>query len=134
MIILFPGLGTVFFFMFATTPLPKKNVHENYLQSQEKFLLWENNEKDIVKDNLQDYFQYSSIICLNPVLKNNHIKCIEDNTAFFQESLELIKKAKQFIFIHSFIYCKKSFISSIIFTELIKKVREGVSVYLFYDW
>ncbi len=135
-IILLPIIGIIAFLIFGVNPLIKKQRKE-YLDNQKEFLKTEDNSlSEQLKDNhiYGWLFAYGYNNMLKPVTKDNQIKVIEDNTQLFEESIKLIRSAKEFINVQSFIFKYKGFWTRIFLAELIKKANEGVKVRVIYDW
>lgn len=135
-ILVFPVIGLLVWIIFGVYPL-RKRQRKAYLEQQKLILEKEDFtfSKEIEKDkNLNWLFNYGLNQQYKPIYKNNQIKIISDNTQLFEESIKLIRSAKKYINIQSYIYSYSGFWSKIFFTELIKKANEGVKVRLIYDW
>lgn len=135
-ILVFPVVGLLVFIIFGVYPL-RKRQRETYLKQQESIIDFEDfSFSDVAKFN-QEYnwlFNYGLKHQHKPIYKNNTIKIIHDNTQLFEESIKLVRSAKQYINVQSFIFSYEGFWSKIFLTELIKKANEGVKVRLIYDW
>lgn len=136
-IMLLPIIGIIIFIIFGINPLLKRQRKE-YLNSQKNYINHEDFRfsQQLMKSNSADnwLFSYGLNNMYKPVYNNNHIEIIEDNTRLFEESIKLIRSAKQYINIQSYIFDYSGFWSKIFFAELIKKANTGVKVRLIYDW
>lgn len=137
-IILLPIIGILTFLIFGVNPL-KKRQRNKYFKHQAEYLEKEDfkfSQEFLSQDNNQYkwLYQYGVNNLRKPVSKNNHIKIIEDNTKLFEESINLIRSAKQYINVQSYIFSYSGFWTKIFFSELIKKANEGVKVRVLYDW
>lgn len=135
-ILVFPVIGLLTFIIFGVYPL-KKRQRKIYLDQQKQII----NKEDFtfskeIKNNkeINWLFNYGLQHQYKPIYKNNKIKIISDNTELFEESINLIRSAKEYINIQSYIFSYSGFWSKIFFTELIKKANAGVKVRLIYDW
>lgn len=135
-ILVFPVIGILTFLIFGVYPLLKRQrkAYLNQLKSiidKEDFSFSQEVRKN---PELSWLFNYGLNHQYKPIYKNNEIRIISDNTKLFEESINLIRSAKEYINIQSYIYSYSGFWSKIFFTELIKKANEGVKVRLIYDW
>jgi len=137
-IIILPIIGLIAFLIFGVNPL-RRRKRKVYLENQKVFIGYENfkfSEK-LMADEKADYkwlFEYGLNNMYKPVYDNNHIELISDNTQLFEKSIELVRSAKEYINIQSYIFNYNGFWSKIFFKELIKKANQGVKVRLIYDW
>lgn len=135
-ILVFPFIGLLTFVIFGVYPL-RKRQRKAYLQQQRQIIEQEDFtfSKQIMNNKeLNWIFNYGLNNQIKPIYKDNQIKIIADNTQLFEESINLIRSAKQYINIQSYIFSYSGFWSKIFFSELIKKANEGVKVRLIYDW
>ena len=135
-ILVFPGVGLITFIIFGVYPL-RKRQRRAYLDQMQQFIDHEDfhfSEEVRQDSELNWLFNYGLKHQYKPIYKDNDIKIISDNTQLFEESIKLIKSAKEYINIQSYIFSYNGFWSKIFFTELIKKANEGVKVRLIYDW
>lgn len=135
-IIVFPLIGLLTFFIFGVYPL-RKRQRKAYLQQQQGIIDKEDftfSEEIKKNKDLKWIFNYGLDHQYKPIYKNNTIKVIDDNTKLFEESIRLIRSAKKYINIQSYIFSYEGFWSKLFFTELIKKANEGVKVRLVWDW
>ncbi len=135
-ILVLPVIGMFIFIIFGVYPL-KKRQRKAYLEQQHLVLDKENfhfSQQVMEDDKLSWIFNYGIKHQYKPVSKDNDIRIIKDNTELFEESIKLIRSAKSYINVQSYIFSYNGFWSKIFFTELIKKANEGVKVRLIYDW
>lgn len=135
-IIALPVLGLIVFLIFGVNPLIKRQ-RKNYLKNLESYLKTEDYSlsKDIVNNHKYGWlFAYGYNNMQKPVYKDNSIKLIENNSELFEESIKLIRSAKEFINIQSFIFKYKGFWTRLFFAELVKKANQGVKIRILYDW
>lgn len=136
LIIVLPIIGLIVFLIFGVNPLIKRQ-RRSYLKNQKVYLNTEDFDfsKKIVDNHEYGWlFAYGHNNMKKPVTKDNQIKVIEDNTQLFEESIKLIRSAKEFINVQSFIFKYSGFWTRIFFAELIKKANEGIKVRVIYDW
>ncbi|MCQ3908253.1 MAG: hypothetical protein MJ200_01530 [Mycoplasmoidaceae bacterium] len=111
MILVFPVVGLLVFIIFGVYPL-RKRQRETYLKQQESIIDFEDfSFSDVAKFN-QEYnwlFNYGLKHQHKPIYKNNTIKIIHDNTQLFEESIKLVRSAKQYINVQSFIFSYEGF-------------------------
>ncbi|XQP55184.1 MAG: phospholipase D-like domain-containing protein [Mycoplasmoidaceae bacterium] len=135
-ILVFPVIGLLVFIIFGVYPL-RKRQRKTYLKQQEEIINFEDfsfSEEARFNDKYNWIFNYGLKHQYKPIYKNNTIRIIADNTQLFEESIKLIRSAKYYINVQSYIFSYEGFWSKIFFTELIKKANEGVKVRLIYDW
>ncbi|XQP55485.1 MAG: phospholipase D-like domain-containing protein [Mycoplasmoidaceae bacterium] len=135
-ILVFPGIGLLVFIIFGVYPL-RKRQRKAYLNQLKGII----NKEDFtysrearVDPKLSWIYNYGLNHQYKPIYKDNEIKVIADNTQLFEESIKLIRSAKEYINIQSYIFSYSGFWTKIFFTELIKKANQGVKVRLIYDW
>lgn len=136
LILVLPIIGLIVFFIFGVNPL-RKRQRSQYLKNQSVYLASEDFKltKELIDNHKYGWlFAYGYNNMAKPVYKNNKIEIIDDNTKLFEESIKLIRSAKQFINVQSFIFKYKGFWARIFFAELIKKANQGVKVRVLYDW
>jgi cardiolipin synthase len=102
----------------------KFNKYEDYAYS-----------KSFVKSNTEssNLFSYSYRNELKPIYKNNRVEILSSNTKSYSEIIRLIRSAKDFIHMETYILHDGFFLRTII-AELILKAKSGVKVRLLYDW
>ncbi|MBQ0045864.1 MAG: PLDc N-terminal domain-containing protein [Mycoplasma sp.] len=135
-ILVFPIIGLLTFIIFGVYPV-RKRQRKAYLNQLKQIIDYEDfslSEKIQLDPELNWLFNYGLKHQYKPIYKDNEIKVIPDNTQLFEESINLIRSAKQYINIQSYIFSYSGFWSKVFFTELIKKANEGVKVRLIYDW
>lgn len=137
-LMVFPVIGLIVFILFGVNPL-KRRRWDKYFVEQKSFIQHEDfsYSKEFMKtagDDVKWLFSYSLNNMKKPIYKDNHIEVIEDNTRLFEESIKLIRSAKRYINVQSYIFSYSGFWSKIFFTELIKKANDGVKVRVIYDW
>lgn len=135
-ILVFPVIGLLVFIIFGVYPL-RKRQRKAYLNQLKQIIDYEDfklSEDIKIDPKLNWLFNYGLKHQYKPINKNNDIRVITDNTQLFEESIKLIKSAKEYINVQSYIFSYDGFWSKVFFTELIKKANEGVKVRLIYDW
>lgn len=135
-ILVFPAIGILVFIIFGVYPLRKKQ-RQAYLVQQKNIIKhedWVFSDQVRKNDDLLPLFVYGLENQIKPVSKDNKIEIIDDNTQLFEKSVELVRSAKEYINVQSYIFSYSGFWSKIFFTELVKKAIEGVKVRLIYDW
>lgn len=130
-----PLLGVCIFLIFGTTPFRRKQWAEFNFQ-QKDFIknetFYSNDKLNISKDE-HLLFDYAKNNSFRPIYKHNSIRVISFNNDLFDESIKLIRSAKNFIHIQMYIL-HDGFFSKAIQKELIAKAKQGVKVRLMYDW
>lgn len=134
-VIALPIVGMMLYFMFSKRKLPKRVI--NKLKIINKPLLCkehENNSNDLKNENELFYTQALNIckIADTHIYKNNNLKYYPLGEHFFNEVLEELKNAKEFIFLEYFIIEEGKFWDSIL-EILIDKASKGVEVKVVYD-
>jgi cardiolipin synthase len=134
-IILLPLVGCFLFVVFGSLPMKRKDWKEHVL-SQTKFNKYEDYEFSkqhfsTHKDNF-DIYRYSYHNELKPIYQSNNIQIIDSNTILLENMIRLIRSAKNFIHLETFI-AHDGFFFRTITAELIKKVKSGVKVRFIYD-
>lgn len=77
--------------------------------------------------------KYSYNLYGTPIYNDAQIRLIEEPTMMFEETIKLIRKAEKSIYLQYFIIEDGSWLDVIV-NELIKKAKEGIKIYLLYDW
>ncbi|MDR0739321.1 MAG: cardiolipin synthase [Mycoplasmataceae bacterium] len=135
-IVMFPLLGCLFFTVFGTFPMNRNDWKQQNLANSkfnhfEKYDYTKEYFKKIGND--ANIFAYSYKNELKPIYKNNFIRPIMDNSQTLNEIITLIRRAKKFIHIETFILHDGFFLRTIM-AELVKKAQEGIEIRLLYDW
>jgi cardiolipin synthase len=78
-------------------------------------------------------FKYSYRNELKPIYKHNRIEILSSNTKSYSEIIRLIRSAKDFIHMETYILHDGFFLRTVL-AELILKAKSGVKVRLLYDW
>lgn len=136
LVIALPALGAMIFLIFGINPLVRKQ-RTQFLENQKTYLKTESYDlsKEIIANH--DYgwlFAYGHNNMLKPVYKDNQIEIIYDNAKLLEESIKLIRSAKEYINIQSFIFKYSGVWTRLFFAELIKKANQGIKIRLIYDW
>ena len=130
-----PYIGGICYILFAQKKVPAalsgiqttKLIEENLLSYDPSIA--KDNTLDIHYKRQFDYIQNQSGF---PIYKNTNLNYYGDINDLLKQLLIDIRSAKHFIFIEFFIICEGYMFNSIL-DELLKKVREGVKVYMLYD-
>ena len=135
-VVTLPLLGTLIFIWFGLRPFNVKKWRE-YINEYKNYMKFENYTftNSFLKTNhkLHSLFAYNYSVSKSPVYINNSIKVIDDNIDFLKEVINLIRSAKKLIVLETYIL-KNSYITRIVITELLKKKKEGVEIFVLYDW
>lgn len=132
---LFPLIGDLAFIIFGTQPYTQKDIREA-IDNWKKYVRYEDFEKFQnlnIPNAAFPIIRYNLVTNLCPISEDNNIKVIADNLDLYKNSIKLIRGAKKFIHIQTYIINDGIWIRTIA-TELIKKVKEGVKVRILYDW
>ncbi len=130
-----PLIGCIAFMIFGTQPFTMKNIdsfHKSWIVCSKKEdytytrKLYDNKKLDHI-------FAYNLSLSYSPVYINNKIEIIQHLPKMYDISIELIRKAKKTIYIQTYIINDGIWLRTIA-TELIKKAKEGVSIFFMYDW
>ena len=105
------------------------NLDTKDILEQDKETLEKYKKKDLGAYNLYKYI--NNFGCF-PVYEDTKLKYYDGGEALFEDLLKDLKKAKEFIFIESFII-EESYMWGEVLKILIKKVEEGVDVRVLYD-
>lgn len=107
------------------------------MMSQAKYNKFEDYSfsKSFVKNNTEssNLFSYSYRNELKPIYHRNHVEAIPSNTKSYSEVIRLIRSAKDFIHMETYILRDGFFLRTLI-AELILKAKSGVKVRFLYDW
>ena len=135
-IVILPFLGTLFYIWFGSRPFNVKKRKE-YNKDIQKFIDFEDFEysKSFISQNTNTsrFFAYNYNVAKAPIYKNNSIRIIDDNVQYLKEIVNLIRDAKKIIFLQTYILRDNVF-GLIVLSELLKKRKEGVEIYVLYDW
>lgn len=134
-----PIVGIIIFLIFGINPLKCKN-RKKYLERQ---ILFDNFEQyqethDFLKkvnncSNVSQIIEYAYNVSHKPLYLNNNLKFIDPQSNFYSEAIKLIRSAKNNIYMQFYIYADSIFLKTII-SELVKRAKDGVKVYIIYDW
>ena len=133
-----PLIGVTLFLLFGINPLRKKNL-QSYLKRQEslnKFENYDDTNKFLVEQTsseIQQIVQYGYNISHRPIYFQNAVKIINPQPDFYKETISLIREAKKTICMQFYIYADSVFFKTVI-SEIVKKAKDGVKVYIIYDW
>ena len=135
-IIMLPLLGTLLFIWFGLRPFNVKKWRQYNIESKNysnledytytKYFLKNNHE-------LNHLFAYNYNVSQTPIYINNSVKFINNNIDLLKEAVDLIRSAKKLIVLETLIL-RDSIMTRIIITELLKKKKEGVDIYVLHDW
>jgi cardiolipin synthase len=134
-IAILPLAGCLFFVIFGTMPMNRKDWRLA-MMSQAKYNKFEDYSfsKSFVKNNTEssNLFSYSYRNELKPIYHRNHVEAIPSNTKSYSEVIRLIRSAKDFIHMETYILRDGFFLRTLI-AELILKAKSGVKVRFLYD-
>ncbi len=135
-VITLPLLGTLIFIWFGLRPFNVKRWRE-YVNEYKNYMKFENyaytNSFLKTDHKLNSLFAYNYSVSRSPVYLNNSIRVIDDNIDFLKEVINLIRSARKLIVLETYIL-KNSYVTRIVITELLKKKKEGVEIFVLYDW
>jgi len=130
-LLLFPILGFVLFFVFGTIPFSIQNQKKIKVFHKKIYEEYSFTKQYIAKNN-STIFEYNYNTLEAPIYSNNQITPIVANTEI-ENFVNEIRKAKKFIILQAFLISESVFLNTICY-ELIKKAKEGIKVWLMYDW
>ncbi|MCQ2748364.1 MAG: hypothetical protein MJ223_04090 [Mycoplasmoidaceae bacterium] len=110
-ILVFPAIGILVFIIFGVYPLRKKQ-RQAYLVQQKNIIKhedWVFSDQVRKNDDLLPLFVYGLENQIKPVSKDNKIEIIDDNTQLFEKSVELVRSAKEYINVQSYIFSYSGF-------------------------
>ena len=135
-IVVLPLIGTLFYIWLGSRPFNVKKRRE-YNKSIQKLIDLEDFKysKSFISQNtnITRFFAYNYYTAKSPIYENNSVRIIEDNVHFIKEIVNLIRSAKKTIFLQTYIFHDNSF-GLIVLSELLKKKKEGVEIFVLYDW
>ena len=135
-IVVLPVIGMLFYIWLGSRPFNVKKRNE-YNKDIQKFIDLEDFEysKSFISQNanITRFFAYNYYTAKAPIYKNNSIRIIEDNVHLIKEVVNLIRSAKKTIFLQTYIFRDNSF-GLIVLSELLKKRKEGIEIFVLYDW
>jgi len=126
-----PALGFILFFVFGTIPFSiksKKNTKYFHKKIYEQYSY----TKHFLEKNNSTIFEYNYTTIESPLYRNNSFTMVEKANDL-ENYIELIRSAKKFIILQNFLIAEGIFFNTIAI-ELIKKAKEGVKIWLLYDW
>lgn len=130
-----PVFGLFGFFIFGIIPFKSKTIEQIHEDNKpfskcEDFTFTNkmiNEKKDYIEE-----FIFSYNFELSPVYENNKIDIVKQSDVF-KQSIELIRKAKEFIHIQFYIVSDSVWFN-LLLEEIAKKRKENVKVRFMYDW
>ena len=135
-VVIFPLLGTLFYVWFGLSHFYIKKWRR-YINGSYTYIELSkyNFTESFLKNNceISNIFAYNYSVLKSPIYINNSIKIIDDNINFLKETISLIRSAKRLIVLETYIF-RDSVTARIIITELLKKRKEGVEIFVLYDW
>ena len=132
--LIFPGFSALIFLWTGVNPFGKKKQKKlekniNYIKEITKF----DEQKMVVTDN--ELVNKIFTFCKNTTINKS---CLGDivflaNKPIFNECINLIRRAKKYIFVNFYIFRDGVFFKAI-FNELYEKSKQGVKIFVLYDW
>lgn len=135
--VLFPVFGGLFYVLFRNNTMRKKFIENAKKQSYDMSAVQKIDGEvfaNLLEDDRRIYQQSKYIykVCNMPVYGNTESKYLKIGEEYFSVLIEELKKAKEFIFIESFIIQEGKMWNSVL-DILIEKVKQGVEVRVMYD-
>ena len=133
LIILFPLLGIITYILFSKNiPTKKqKRILEN-IKEQHKKIKNNNDIKIYIEDKYHGQINYILNATNKKGYSNNKTTFFESGETFFEDLLNELKKAKEYIFMEYFII-KDDFMFNQILNILKVKIQEGLTIKILYD-
>ena len=128
LIMLFPIIGTILFFIIGTNTIQNKKMKElnQIIEKSKKYL------KKEALNTTSTTLQYIHNFTSYPITNNNDVKYYSLGEQQYQDILIELKNAKSFIFLESYMI-NKGVLWSNILKILEEKVNKGVEVRVIYD-
>lgn len=129
-----PAIGPIIFLTFGFIPWRHKSREKEITDYQNKMYDYFkindsiNSENEIIKsvNNIYNSFGYKSFV-------QGNVKELDSCEHMYEETINLIRSAKKNILIQYYIIGDSVFLKSLV-NELLIKAKEGVNIYLLYDW
>lgn len=136
-VLMFPGIGTLIYFMFANKKIPKglRGLKEQTNINAEQAMPQDYKILDDLQDENYSVFQQFNYVLDNasfPVYKNTKVDYYKVGEDKFESMLEALEKAEKYIFLEYFII-REGIMWNSILDILVRKASEGVDVRVMYD-
>ena len=127
-----------FFYLYTHTGFISRDIMKSHIAARKIISEYRSDDSDIIKEMEAtgcetSLVRYLSNSCGSSVYKNSGFKYYPIGEEMFEDMINELRKAKDFIFMEFFIISQKSYMWKITEAILEEKAREGVDVRLMYD-
>ncbi len=127
-----------FFYLYTHTGFISRDIMRSHAIARQQISKYRSDDTEIITE-MEDNGISSSLVRYlsraggNPVYKNSDFKYYPIGEVMFEDMLDELRRAKDFIFMEFFIINHKSYMWKITESILEEKARQGVDVRLMYD-
>ncbi len=132
LILIVPYIGVIFYLFFGkgkTLPKRKANKVKDFFENK---LIYNDNIDELKDNDTHKYATLLNSITRLPLYKNTQTKFINDGKMFFDNLIEDIKNAHEYIFLEYFIFSDGKDLETLK-QVLFQKADEGVEIKIIYD-